>query len=357
MTRPFDQLVDRLRSFHKKVHGRLTGMLNKEFMGLLDALQVFSNKVNSDVDRTSLKGCLEAVGRIKSFHPYSLLPQHLAAYLEIGWESNEVAHLYGIATNHMYSRIRVMKRKMEDGKIGKKATEEKEPEPFFQLPEYLKDKPPEELTEEDTMVIARIQIAKACMGGSLEASKQVLDRFQRFMQSDLKTKWEQVKILDNFFLSEFLPAVQRHLKINDPAPKILAELEEWGNELMGSETRMANIQRIRDICLRGRIDAKIIFRETLKEVAPEIREIAQKSLESLPGRPVKPARAILDQPEMDSAVRKAKRRGKWQKKEDLGADQAETGDPVGVMEIPAPPALEVESGPEGIPETKTGINW
>ncbi|OGP46227.1 MAG: hypothetical protein A3K30_03915 [Deltaproteobacteria bacterium RBG_13_51_10] len=356
MTTGFDEIIDRLRSFQKKVHTRLQRIHNSELMHLIDALQGFSHKVANDLDRTSMKSCLEAVGRLKSFRPHRLGTQEMAAYLDLGWDKTEIATLYSLSSTQMYTKHQATMRDAKDGKFEKKLIGGG-PEGGPVLPDYLKEKKPEELTDEDTYVIARIQMVHASLNGNLEASQKLLNQFKGFMQSDLKVKWEQVKILDNFFLSQFLPNIQKHIKINDPLPRILAELNEIeaNNGFCAGES----LQRIREICWKGRIDAKTLFRDTLKEVAPEIREVATRALETASGRVPAPQAMTMPQPRMDEAVSKAKHRGKWKKKTGLIKGLQKEKEPTGVMELQEPTPLEEERGSTEISgaETKAGLEW
>ena len=354
MTTGFDEIIDRLRTFHKKVHTRLLQIQNSEFMHLLDALQGFSHKVADDLDRTSMKSCLEAVGKLKSFRPHRLGTREMAAYLDLGWDKTEVATLYGLSGSQMYSKDQATKKDLKNGKFEKRVIGEG-PEGGPVLPDYLKEKKPEELTDEDTYIIARIQMVHASLGGNLDASQKLLNQFKGFMQSDLKIKWEQVKILDNFFLSHFLPAVQKNMKMNDVLPRILAELNEIDSG--GGLSMGENLQRIKEICQKGRIDAKSIFRDVLKEVAPEIREVAVRALEATSGRVPAPRMMTIPQPGMDEAVSKAKRRGKWKKRTDFIKGLQKEEKPTGVMDLQEPIPMEEKSGSGEVPESETGINW
>lgn len=342
MFHSFADLTAHLREFHKKVHQRLTVALNRQLMTLLDELEKFAYKFTADVKTGTLAECLEAVRRLKGWYPEKLRTKDYLRYRDMEWEKDEIRSLYGLSLNQMYARERaaaVARKDREDMDRPNAA-----PKGGIALPDYIANKSPEELTDEDAFIIARNQMIQACLGGSMDAAQKIVDRFQRFMQSDLKVKWEQVRILDRFFLSDFLPAVQKQLRMNDPLPKILAEVESWGNELSGSETRKANIERIKEICQKGRIDAKAIFRETLKVVAPEIKEVAERSLEGIRAGVARLPQPVA-QPGMDDAVKKAKRRGKWKKPNPEKAEQifekAMRKSP-GIMEIPAVPPLEGE---------------
>lgn len=356
MIQSFDELVTHLRVFHKKIHKRLTHQLNKQLMLLLDEVEKFSYKFNDEVAPASLQTCLETVCKLKRFIPDLLQAAQMQAYLEMGWDKKEIAWLYGLSSKwQMYSKMRVASRaeRREKGEAG--AID-------LQIPQYIREKSPEELTDEDGYVIARIQILQACLGGNLEASKQLLDRFQRFMQSDLKVKWEQVKILDNFFLSHFLPAIQKHLRMNDPTPKILAECSEMIN--VTPPSMRERVERIKEICQRGRIDAKAIFRDTLQEVAPEIREVAERatSLDMRRATTTVPDMEV-SQPGMDRAIEKAKHRGKWKKPNPSKAEQIfekAMKKSKGVMELPpaeAEPPTEQNAEPEAAEQPKSEIQW
>lgn len=356
MIHSFGELLTHLRVFHKKIHKRLTHALNKQLMGLLDEVAAFSYKFNEEVVTTSIQQCLETVRKFKSFNPDRLHAKEYQFYMQMGWDRKEVGYLYGLSKDQLYSKLRGAGNLSADEKAEKGTMD-------LQIPKYIREKSPEELTDEDGYVIARIQIIQACVGGSLEASKQLLDRFQRFMQSDLKVKWEQVKIMDNFYLSHFLPAIQKNLRMNDPLPRILAECAEMEkNRLSAGE----NIARIKEICHKGRIDAKSIFRDTLQQVAPEIREVAERATAiDMRKMAARLPDTEISQPGMDRAVEKAKRRGKWKKPNPVKAEQIfekAMKKSKGVMDLPPPlesePTPEEESDETGrVPEAETGINW
>jgi hypothetical protein len=341
MIQSFTELVTHLRVFHKKVHQRLTHQLNKQLMLLLDEVEKFSYKFNDEVAPASLQTCLETVCKLKRFSPDRLQAKEMQAYLDMSWDKKEIAWLYGLSSKwQMYSKMRVASR-AEGAEKGEAGAID------LQIPKYIRDKGPEELTDEDAFVIARIHLVKASIAGNLEASKNLIDRFQKFVQSDLKVKWEQVKIMDNFFLSHFLPAVQKQIRMNDPLPKILTECSEMIDVTPASMRE--RVSRIKEICQKGRIDAKAIFRDVLQEVAPEIREVADRTTGiDMRSLGTGPPRTEVSQPGMDKAIEKAKHRGKWKKPNPDKAEQIfekAMKKSKGVMELPPAeePVVEEEA--------------
>lgn len=358
MINSYQELITHFRVYHKKVHKRLTHALNKQLMGLVDQVEQFSYRFSDENVPPTVQACLEVLRKAKSFNPDRLNRKDLAFYLEIGWDKKEIATLYGLSQHQLYTKVRLaigMTAAERRDRAGKAGSE-------IRIPDYILKKDPEDLTDEDAFVVARIQMIQASLGGNIEASQKIVDRFQRFIQGDLKTKWEQVKILDNFFLSHLLPALQKHIRMNDPLPRILAECREMEHNGLSAKE---NLARIKQICQKGRIDAKSIFRDVLKEVVPEIQEVVEGAVRvDLRRKDTVPDTEVA-QPGMDKAIVKAKRRGKWKKpnpeKAERIFEKAMRKSP-GIMEIPADPPPEpkqeaAEESSQPGPEEAGGYNW
>lgn len=217
-------------------------------------------------ERTDIKSCLAAVQQVKQFLPHHLDSEVIAFFKRI-FTVGEIASLFGCTEDNINNRYRAQVKREE------KADEERSNALGIpNLPESMRGKAAEDITDEEAAQIAKIVLIRRVLeNNDLDAASKLVNMFNQTVKTESLRKWQQVKLLDEFYMSKLLPALQK----------------EFSN---------AGIN----------LDVKIIVKKILSDLSDEMRGKVKEAVESS---------------ELDDLVMKAKRRGKFVKGQRLFPDK------------------------------------
>lgn len=205
---------------------------------------------------------IDCLRRIMPLTLNSVTPEFIQELVHIGWKEDWIARLLGVKQPAISNRLKeaTEKRitKMGDGDILSVV-----------LPRELRDKPAEELSDEDRAMIAEYQLYVVTRYGKvgkdkIDAAGKLITMYRDRKVQEIAIQGKKLKIGLDYLLSEFLPNLQKKI-------------------------RLAGIN----------VDVKSMFRDALMELRKrwEIGTTVQST------------------DEFDRAVKKAKKRGKWVKKD------------------------------------------
>lgn len=217
-------------------------------------------------DKADVKSCLSAIQETKQLQPHNLDSEAIRHFNQI-FTQEEIASLFGCSRDNINMRWRnFLKREEKAEEARSRALG------IPSLPASMKGKAPEDITDEEAAQIAKIVLIRRVLeNNDLDAASKLVGMFNQTVKSESLRKWQQVKILDEFYMSRLMPAMQK-------------------------EFTTANIN----------VDVKIIVKKILSDLSEEMRGKVKEAVESSA---------------LDELVTKAKKRGKFVKSEGLFIDK------------------------------------
>lgn len=255
-------VLKELKDFYPEIESRILLNQRRKLERIIRDFEVAVGGYLQKFERTDVKSCLAAVQQYKQFLPHHLESECIGHFKRI-FTIPEIATLFGCTDDNIQNRWRAQVKREE------KAEEERSRALGIpNLPASMKGKAAEDITDEEAAQVAKIiLIRRVVENNDLDAATKLIGIFNQSVKSESLRKWQQIKIMDEFYMSKFMPAVQK-------------------------EFAKAEIN----------LDVKIIIKGILKELSEEMKGKVQE--------------AISESSELDALVSKAKRRGKFVKKEE-----------------------------------------
>lgn len=131
------------------------------------------------------------------------------------------------------------------------------------LPESIRGKTPEEITDEEGAQIGKIALIRRVLEtNDIDAASKLVTIFNQTVKTESLRKWQQVKILDEFYMSKLLPALQKefssagiNLDVKIIVKKILGDLSE---EMRGKVQEAVEISAMDDLVAKAKRRGKFV---------------------------------------------------------------------------------------------------
>jgi hypothetical protein len=251
-------VLKELKDFYPEIEPRILLNHRRKLDRIFKDFDLAVGSYVQKFERTDTKSCLAAVQQAKQ-----LLPHHLEneaiKHFRVIFTMAEMAALFNCTVDNINNRQRLQIAREE------KADDERcRALGIPNLPESMKGKAPEDITDEEAAQIAKIVLIRQVVEkNDLDAASKLVGIFNQTVKTESLRKWQQIKLLDEFYMSKLLPALQK-------------------------EFSTAGIN----------LDVKIIVKKILGDLSEEMRGKVKEAVEN---------------PELDELVKKAKKRGKHYK--------------------------------------------
>jgi hypothetical protein len=256
-------ICDKLRAYGK---GERSVLREKALGKIILELEKSAHILTQDIDRNSLKSCLEGVAFHKNFQLIHLKDHFIPVFTELGFTQSEIGWMFRTTQQ-------IVQHHSERSKKGR-GNKAIEWGPDTEIPISLEEV--EKMEAEDFVnfaitgarrMITMAVYAKDVNKWSVDIARSLILAQDQLKRSETEKMWKLNKRLLQFFTSEFV------VKLT----KILAPF-------------------------KLRVDAKILVGEALQEGYIDLYKLFVKAQEQRER-----------ESELDRAVKQAKRRGKWKK--------------------------------------------
>jgi len=252
--------VDKLREDLKEFKVQVANKLGKTQLDRLDRmierLDPISNAIKSDAVKSDKKACIEALSQYMGWHTGILRNDWINVLRSMGFSIEDLALMFQTSHQNMRSRIQTAD-----------ATEADKVPAWMQA---ILAKDQKDITDDDMERVLKWKMFSMATTDKAtrdtnEAASKLLANLQSRKKEDWIVSYEQNVVIREFLMSELLPALHRRFQIEQVA-----------------------------------VDIKKIFYDALLSLDDKVKAIGQR---------------IWALSEMDELIAKAKKRGKWKKKD------------------------------------------
>jgi hypothetical protein len=199
-----DILVKELKDFYKEFEPRILLAHRRKMERIFRDFEVALNLSITTNDSSTMKGCLETLSALKNLGTHKLDNDCIMGLRGL-FTADELATLYKCDRRNIHQRIATQAAREEKNK--------KISESSFPMPDFLEGKAPEDITDEEAAMVAKlIMIKKVIEDHDIDAAQKLIGNFNQSMRGESLKKWHQLNRLLGFFMEDFIPALKKDLQ-------------------------------------------------------------------------------------------------------------------------------------------------
>lgn len=217
-----DTIYNDLKTFNdEKISPRLTRELNKINNQLLNKLRTVLESFTEETHQFNLDKALEKIRMHLNLHIDRLTGEHILNLLDMGFHYSHIGTLYNASITALKNRV--------------EKTQRHPPKPLVTLPDFLYGKDFREFTEEDRYQLAQWVLHQKMLAGddkvAVDSAGKILSDHHQFVKEGILDTWQQIKIIDEFYMTKFFPLFEKRLRgsgvnVNEIFDNILGEMQD-----------------------------------------------------------------------------------------------------------------------------------